>query len=169
MLIIAIDPGKFGAIVTLNTITDEKTSFEFPLSGKLVEWHSVYAYAHKLSNMQTKRIVVIEKVGARPGQSGVSMFTFGHNVGMLQGFMTALGMPIKWVAPNVWAKFMHEGIKSDLGTKEKSIIAALNLWPQGRDFFRGSRPKAFHDGIVDAYLIAEYYRRKGLGVITDAG
>jgi hypothetical protein len=104
---------------------------------------------------------VFERVHAMPGQGVSSMFTFGHNVGMIEGILKAYGVPYSKVTPQSWQKEIHVGIDKKLDPKERSRRAAAQLFPHS-DFRKSERCKKAHDGIVDAVLIAEYARRKNL-------
>ena len=85
------------------------------------------------------------------------MFTYGDHFGQLQGFLMAFGIPFTLVSPVTWTKVMHTGIDASLPAKKKSMLAfqrsAVNvtLIPPGC--------RVPHDGLVDAYLIAEWGRR----------
>lgn len=59
-----------------------------------------------------------------------------------------------WTVPK-----MAKGQKFD--TKAAALKVAKQLWPD-RDWRASGRCKVPHDGLVDAALIAEYARRKGL-------
>jgi hypothetical protein len=104
---------------------------------------------------------IFERVHAMPGQGVSSMFTFGHNVGMVEGILRAFGVPYSTVTPQTWQKEIHAGIDKKLDPKERSRQAAVRLFPHS-DFRKSDRCKKAHDGIVDAVLIAEYARRKNL-------
>lgn len=104
---------------------------------------------------------VFERVHAMPGQGVSSMFTFGKNVGTIEGILKAYRVPYSTVTPQTWQKEIHVGIDKKLDPKERSRQAAVRLFPHS-DFRKSDRCKKAHDGIVDAVLIAEYARRKNL-------
>jgi hypothetical protein len=94
--IIGIDPGKTGAIAVLTYgagADDELEVIDMPtidvgVSGKLrkaIHIRSLLEFFDILQ-YQSPDLVVLEKVGAMPGQSG--MFDFGYGVGVLKTILT---------------------------------------------------------------------------------
>lgn len=95
--------------------------------------------------------VVLEKVGAMPGQGVTSMFNFGMGYGMWQGILAALEIPYTLVHPATWKKVMMPDATKE---KDASILRVCQLFPKtGRDLNR----KKDH-GRADALLLAAYGR-----------
>lgn len=96
----------------------------------------------------------IEAVGAFPGQGVHSMFVFGQNYGMLQGFLIALEIPFEKVSPVTWKKAVGLARKTGLTSrKERKFLSrsmAQRLFPKNIDII--------NDSTAEALLIARYYK-----------
>ena len=55
----------------------------------------------------------VEKVGSMPNQGVSSTFAFGRSAGVIEGVLAALGVPVTYVQPAVWAKSMNKGYGKD--------------------------------------------------------
>ncbi|HYB97531.1 MAG TPA: hypothetical protein VEC57_00160 [Candidatus Limnocylindrales bacterium] len=141
--VLAIDPGKAGGIVGIQT--DDLNGHAYSIHkmpdtvGDLVDilrtmraegWHTAY----------------VERVASSPQMGVVSAFTFGRGVGNIEAACQALGLRLEWVAPSVWQKAMGCLTKGD---KNISKRRAQELFPA---------VKVTHAN-ADALLIAEYGRR----------
>lgn len=163
MLVLGVDPGKRGGITALEAKTGDIVFSEvFPtLAGQLNPKLLHEFLTDTLSANSTPLVrVYCEKVGARPGQAGKAMFTFGTGFGYLEMAFVAMGLSYELVPPHVWAKAMHAGVDQKIrDTKKKSLVAAMRIWPR-EDFRATSRCRTLHDGLFESALIAEYGRRK---------
>lgn len=101
--------------------------------------------------------VVIEAVTCGATRGRKSAFTFGYGAGVLEGIIVTLGLRYQMVGAPTWMKAMCSGVKPQKTTKARCLIAAQRLVP-GESFIPEGCKK-YHDGIVDAFLIAEYGRR----------
>lgn len=145
---IGIDPGKTGAIAVMND--DDVFCLEQFNVDKYVD---VLSYVG--SSTSSKDIkVCVEKVGAMPGQGVVSMFNFGHNLGVIEGILSALRIPYQLVPPQTWKKEF-----SLTGDKAKSIEVCKKLFPWV-DLRATERSRKPSDGLAEALLMAEYARRR---------
>ena len=146
-LFIGIDPGKSGGIAYIDTQND--ISITEPYSDKeLID----LCRAASISNQEA--ICCLEKVGARPGQGVVSMFSFGQSVGYIKGVLESFYIPYQEITPQKW--------KREFGlTSEKAASAEVcgKLFPKV-SLLATSRSKKPHDGMAEALLMAEYARRK---------
>jgi len=147
MRIVGIDPGASGAIVLL-------------LDGEPIEWTEMpimkvgsatrvnpAALADILGTYEPTS-VLIEQVGAMPGQGVTSMFNFGHSCGTVMGVLGAMGIPHTLVTPQAWKK--AAGL---IGTdKDAARARAIQLWPKWRDLDAKGKGQA----LADAALIARY-------------
>lgn len=113
MWIIGIDPGVSGALVMLNDERQLEAMIDMPVETvtankqrvatiDLGDWlrRSVDIAAHHGHRVT----VMIEKVGAMPGNGNVSMFNFGDSAGCLRGATGALGMAVQFVTPQKWKR-----------------------------------------------------------------
>ncbi len=155
MRIIGIDPGLSGGIAVLD---DSKIFdiFDMPVmsegkknknqlnSAQLVN----IIKKHILTNDET--LVIVEQVGAMPGQGVTSMFNFGQTFGSIKGICAALGLPIFYVRPAKWKKHF-ELINS---SKDASRTKVIEMYPSISE--RLSKKKDVNK--ADAILIARYFR-----------
>ena len=174
MKIIGCDPGKTGAIVTIDTETKTISKAVTPTVGKEIDWG---VFADLLRDKENSHIF-LEHVHAMFGTSAKATFTFGGCFEGVKALIAALKIPYTLVQPKVWQGVMYQGIleirkapikittgkrkgqtmKGRRDTKAMSLQAAKRLFPK-IDLRASDRCKIAHEGIVDALLIAEYGRR----------
>ena len=146
-LFIGIDPGKSGGIAYIDT--------ECGISG--TEPYSDKALID-LCNSESRKgqnvMCCLEKVGARPGQGVVSMFSFGQSVGYIKGVLESFRIPYQEISPQKWKK--EFGLNSE---KAASAEVCRKLFPDV-SLLATPRCKKPHDGMAEALLMAEYARRK---------
>lgn len=145
---IGIDPGKGGAFCLLAK-TASIRFFDFPKDGNL------YAYWRTLDSIVRAHNIqgcVLEKVHAMPKQGVSSMFSFGMNFGIWQGWLIAWEVPFQLVAPQTWMKGMTS--KADgANPKARVGMAASRMFPHAEL----TGPKGgFKDGRADALMMAYY-------------
>lgn len=164
----AIDPGLRGAVVALNEdgrlIFAQDTPIIEVKRGKTpkgnVKTRHLYLptvmadilVENLLKDVEPPDsiIVGIESVHAMPGQGVTSMFSMGRGLGLWEGIIAALRLPVEMIEPTVWKRAMGIPAGSD---KRASVELALRLFP--------SAPiKRTQDGRADSILIAEFLRRK---------
>lgn len=145
---IGIDPGKTGAIAVMDD--DGILCLEQFNVDKYVDVLSYVGMSTSAKDIK----VCLEKVGAMPGQGVVSMFNFGHNLGVIEGILSALRIPYQLVPPQTWKKEF-----SLTGDKAKSIEVCKKLFPWV-DLRATERSRKPSDGLAEALLMAEYARRK---------
>jgi crossover junction endodeoxyribonuclease RuvC len=128
---IAVDPGSDGsASLFENERLVGVMSFKFN-----TDWETklyLWCIIHR------PKICVLEKVGARPGQGTVSMFTFGGNYRAVQSVMKLAMVDIKLVRPQEWQMKLgiynvHRNVMNDYQRKklntETQIAKARELFP----------------------------------------
>lgn len=151
MIILGIDPGANGALVTVENghlleVLDmpvtvikrgqrEVREVNAPLLGGL------------LRGLRAVDAAYIEQVGAMPGQGVSSMFAFGRAVGVVEGVLGALGVPLTRVPPQTWQRAMRVR-----GGKDGARERAMQLFPGKAELFARKKD----DGRADAALIASY-------------
>lgn len=146
---IGIDPGKKGGIAYIDTKAG--TGHTEPYSDKgLID---ICLYESLVGNSD-HIMCCLEKVGARPGQGVVSMFSFGQSVGYIKGVLEAFRIPYQEITPQKWKG--EFGLNSE---KAASAEVCRKLFP---DISLLATPKCKkpHDGMAEALLMAEYARRK---------
>ena len=151
-MIVGIDPGASGAIAFFDPKAGTLDVHDMPVmeierSGKTKREINPTLLANILHDHWGHNIVWLEKVGAMPGQGVSSMFQFGRGVGMIEGVLAAMHMPINYVTPQAWQKAV--GVR---GGKDGSRLRAMELFPKYSDLFRLKK----WDGRAEAALIAWY-------------
>ncbi len=131
-IIIGIDPGITGAFAvleaeTLNlldvqdlpTLTQNKKQKinGVRLTNQLLQWKNT---DHSVA------MCYLENVHAMPKQGVTSMFNMGRNLGVIEGVIGALSLPITHVPPVVW-KRRARLIKKE---KDESRTRAIELYPE---------------------------------------
>ena len=173
MIVIGVDPGVTGAIVSYDSNGNLKLMpiplINFKLIKKEIDWGFLKQYIESSFmdwSFNDARIpvpspnthVFIEQTWSHRGQGISSTYKFGYNSGILHGLFLALGFPITYVSPQRWKKEMGL-IGKD---KKDSVVKAENLFPKYKSWFRG--PKGgIKDGLAEAALIAKY----GYDVISE--
>lgn len=136
MMILAIDPGKSGAVVRFN-----------PQLWELEVWRD-FKHEYDLAEALREAVpgcshAVIESVHSMPAQGVASSFTFGYWAGGAVVTCKALGLTIHRPTPQTWQK----GIETD---KEQSRERARVVFPAYAEFFA----RKLDHGSADAALMA---------------
>ena len=146
MIIIAIDPGKNGAIA-VRTDTGIVVK-KMPSTPK-----DLYDYIHEWKELSEREnipiVAYLEQVSAMPGNGVVSMFTFGKGFGHLQMALISCGIRTIEIRPQKWqrALSMTDGRKTDKSEHKRRLKEkAQRLFPN---------IKVTAD-TQDALLISEY-------------
>lgn len=148
-LFIGIDPGKSGGIACIDT--KDGGCYAIPYSDNDL----LDLCRHEGWNGNTEHIMCcLEKVGARPGQGVVSMFSFGQSVGYIKGVLEAFRIPYQEIVPQKWKK--EFSLNSE---KSASVEVCRKLFPDV-SLLATEKCKKPHDGMAEALLMAEYARRK---------
>ncbi len=166
MRYIGIDNGKDGAVVVIDETGRVLEKHVAPVIGDGKREYDVSAmvrilkpYEHSLVGGLTfsdGAFCWLEAAQAMPKQGVSSTFSIGLGYGLWQGILTALGIPFATVRPRIWQDQMFRGINHD-DTKKASALIASRLSPD-TDWRASDRCKIPHDGLTDAYCIAEYGR-----------
>ena len=150
MVYIGVDPGKSGAFAVMND-NGERWAAPWSDEGFVIAMKSLTTLRDRDGE---KLIACVEKVGARPGQGTVSMFSFGKAAGFIEGVLSALGIPYQLVPPRTWKREYSLG-----NDKGKSIEVCKHLFPDV-NLLPTDRCRKESDGMAEAILLAEYARRK---------
>jgi crossover junction endodeoxyribonuclease RuvC len=171
------DPGAKGAICTYDLETGRLVMYDMPLAhvdvgrGRNSRARNVTS-AVKLGAIVRAMdpmpdVMWLEDVAARPGQGVSSMFTFGRAVGVVEGVMGGLGIPVYHVAPRVWMREFRVIGKSALhdggaGRRPNSRYVAGAAFPE----YAGMFQRVKDDGRADAALIALYGAKHANGTVV---
>jgi crossover junction endodeoxyribonuclease RuvC len=148
-VILAIDPGASGALAFFSPTAGTLEIIDMPTvevkrGAKMKNEISPQMLA-PLINARKAGVAVLEKVGAMPGQGSSSMFQFGRGVGMVEGIVAALHIPVEYVTPQAWQKAVGSRDGKD-GARQR----AAELFPAYAHLFARKKD----DGRADAALMA---------------
>jgi crossover junction endodeoxyribonuclease RuvC len=149
---IGIDPGLTGAVALLEgdraiRVWDMPVVSERRGKGVCAALLAdILTEARDLSSDRPE--VVLERVGARPGQGVTSMFSFGRAAGIAEGVVGALGLPLKSVTPDAWKRRARLVGKP----KDAARTLAIELFPEIASELSRKRD----GGRADALLLAYY-------------
>ena len=147
-MILGIDPGAKGGLAVLNGAGVPIFSYSFT-DRTIRETVSAVQAAALLT--APFNVCYLEKVGFIRGDGGQGSFTFGKVYGILYGAALCCGLEVRDVYPMVWQSSL--GCLTQ-GQKNVSKRKAQELFP-------GMKVNHY---IADALLIAEYGRRRELGL-----
>lgn len=148
-IICAIDPGASGALAFFSPTAGTLEIIDMPTvevkrGAKMKNEISPQMLAPLIA-ARKPGVAVLEKVGAMPGQGSSSMFQFGRGVGMVEGIVAALHIPIEYVTPQAWQKAVHSRDGKD-GARQR----AAEIFPAYAHLFALKK----WDGRADAALMA---------------
>lgn len=157
-LYVGIDPGLDGALAAIDGngivgIWDAPT-VTVKVGKKNRRKYVPAQMAHLLKTLPKAEtyLVGLELVRSMPGQGVVSMFSMGHGLGLWEGIISGLELPIAHVSPVVWKKAM---LKGGIGQeKAASILRAQEIFPGSATYLTRKKD----DGRAEALLIAAYIR-----------
>lgn len=162
-MILGVDPGNHGALVYLTTGGSIYWYTAFPMTD-----HTSYENKKQIDHDKLREMVLSKKFPSHiicelPTSYGMlpgSAFHYGYNFGlMLRSFPPNLRDKVEFVKPQDWAKVMHEGMDKGLKAKAKSERLFNELFGDPKEVFPDVKLKIKREGLIDAALIAEYYRR----------
>lgn len=105
-----------------------------------------------------RTIAYVEQIGTRPGEGNVGAQRFGVGFGLILGCLATMSVEVRVISPRVWASKMHQGVPANWPAKKRSFYAfERNREIHGLFYDKPS------EGLIDAYLIAEYGRQRVLG------
>lgn len=143
---IGIDPGKTGAIAVLD------------VTGQIVQVEKMPANLRDLFDIIDAYAIdsraALEFVRTSPAMGVVSAGTFMRNYGHCEMALIAAGVGYYDVHPARWQRYLDCLTK---GNKNVTKAAAAALWPD----------RKITHAIADALLIAEWCRRKHVGLIVE--
>ena len=155
MLIIGIDPGISGSICFFEDgkvleVIEMPVMTEGKKNKKQVNGAQIYnEFIKRITRKDDEIRVVIEQVSAMPGQGVTSMFNFGQSFGILKGICSAMQLPMFFVRPAKWKKYVNL-INSQ---KDASRTRAIEIFP----YFSTQLSKKKDSNKADAILIASFY------------
>lgn len=157
MRILAVDPGLTGAACIYGTQFSMESGMrwnlaDLPVAGDGSQRRLNATALRDFILRFTPDVAFIEGVYPMPGQNVSGVFRFGRVAGAIDAVVACCGIPVTYVAPQVWKKF--HGLKGP--DKEQSRVRAIQLVPElGESLMR----KKDH-GRAEAVLIALYAAAK---------
>jgi crossover junction endodeoxyribonuclease RuvC len=160
MNILGIDPGKDGAAVLIR----DQSHVHAVLASELLcgqSWEAAHAEVTRWLRLVHATwpldLVVLERVGGRPGEGATSARTMGVGWGLWLGAASILGVPVIIPTPQRWQREILADLAGD--TKARSVAWCRAHLPE-LDLTPGRR-RVPHDGLADAACLAVYGRRHG--------
>jgi len=159
-MIIGIDNGvSTGALVALSESGPIIATIPMPCvmhrTRNEVDLDALREWLQTLGDPIDTTYVIEEPNNARNASTAYSMAACFHAI---RGYLTARRRNLVRITPQSWQKAMLGKVPKGL-TKEYALEAAKSIWPNER-FLKTSKSYTPNEGIVDAALIAEYWRRK---------
>jgi hypothetical protein len=159
---VGIDPGKNGAVGVVDKDGRFVAVHDCPdTDDGFVTIINEYRKPPTGDNIIFIRMCTLEKIQAMPKQGVTSCVNFGKNKGVWRGILAALAIPRQFVTSREWQKVKGPmpKAKSKKDKKQQSRQVAKELWPEC--------PVTLvkHSDRAEALLIAEYGRRKFLGLL----
>lgn len=160
-MIIGIDPGKSGGVAVLKPSGVVESTCKMPhrTVGHMKEFDHE-ALKRYLFQFDMKHATIFLERSMPIAMGRVSAFNYGMDFGMLVYTLRDVGARVYQIEPVKWVKVMHQGIDSRLQPKARSHIALERLFPEPirNEFIPRLKSGRYHDGVMDAILIAEYGR-----------
>lgn len=156
MVVVAIDPGKKGALLALSDDMQVKAIMNMPLGkDKFVVYTDVYRFLTQVNEKYGVDHIFLEL--AKPMAMGSKhAFNYGMDFKSLEIATTLTKLPFTLIEPNKWSKQMHQGISSKYKPKVKSLMAVERLFPRQLEKLHKTKTGNYHDGQIDALLIAAF-------------
>jgi crossover junction endodeoxyribonuclease RuvC len=148
-MIVGIDPGAKGALAFFDPVAGTLDIVDMPTVQVMRNTKSKVEISPQMLaaiiGARHPSAAVLEKVGAMPGQGTSSMFQFGRGVGMIEGVLSALHIPIIYISPVGWQNAV--GVR---GGKDGGRAKAAELFPA----YAATFARVKDDGRADAALMA---------------
>lgn len=150
---LGIDPGLKGGLVLISDSGKILDFIKMPVrKDGLIDHAAITEFISKIKGVS---IFLERAVSFGMGTTGA--FTYGRGFAAIEIAIELSGNRFNHVYPTTWTRLLHKDQPKDIETKEKSLRAARSL--HNLSLFPKARTGKIHDGLVDAYLIAEYGRR----------
>lgn len=161
-LALGIDPGFSGAFVLTDGDRFVKI-WPMPLvvngADRMIDFDGVHELLDEMLKAYRFHIFLERAIPMAMGSKGA--FNYGRGFAALEIAIELHKIPVTYVEPAKWAKYMHEGLSTDLRPKAKSMMAVKRLYPKLVSVLPTNTKGALQDGPIDALLIAGYGIRKG--------
>lgn len=162
---LGIDNGLSGALALLSLNGASVWDYPMPVVKRGKNNELDIAALHRkfleLRSSPNVNVTVVIEGPAKFSPGKMALCSMHQCYGTLMGIIGVLGFRTHVItAPRTWQKEFWN-VAGGYDTKVEALRVARMLWPQA-DFLRTPKCSKPDTGIVDARLIAEYGRRKGL-------
>jgi len=158
-VIVGIDNGISGGLVALSEMGPIVSMLVMPIQeakkGNEIDPVAVWDWLREIVDRETTTVVIEEPGGSKSASAARSMAGSFHT---LRTICEIKGLCYHRITPQRWQKELLACGSGD--TKKAALLIAKHRWPDD-SFLATKRSKVPHTGLVDAALIAEYWRRKG--------
>ncbi len=163
MIYIGIDPGFDGAIAAIDQQGRVVRVYDTPTlevkggakKKRVMDVLTVVKLINRMKDNTDEHIrASLEDVHSMPKQGVASSFSFGRGLGIWEGLLCALGIPVQMVSPQKWKKVMMDGMGKH---KDASRLVAQRMFPDADLHLKK------HHGRADALLMAAWLRRLEMG------
>jgi hypothetical protein len=159
-MIIGIDNGLEGGLVAMRRSGELYEYIKMPkeLNGQCGKFEiDLPAVASWIGTFPPEGMVIVIEEPLHAAGSSQSLRSMAMSFGGLRGILMGKGYDVVRMQVGEWqTKMIGRGPKGS--SKKRALEASKKLWPSESFILKGCRTP--HDGIIDAALIAEYYRTK---------
>ena len=155
--ILGVDPGLNGACSILTSQGAIRAMFLMPVKQDCIDFQKLVQIFMEFRTVG--KDAALEHVCGWHSDAASRAFNFGRNFGIIESALKTADLNVIYIRPVTWTRDMHSGLDVNLKPKYKSRQMVERLWPE-TDFRKTERSRLPHDGLVDACLIAEYWRRQ---------
>jgi hypothetical protein len=164
MVFVGIDFGVKGGIAVIDEASNILDKWPMPVTkDNDIDTYALSIILKSIHADYTEVYIAGEKLHAIFGSAAKATFKFGHDYGVVKTMVSLLlkqeaqlVRAVDW-QKRVFAKLKIEPVKKPNSkrndTKIMALHSILNIWPN-EDFRKNSRCRIFHDGMIDACLIA---------------
>jgi hypothetical protein len=167
---LGVDFGSNGGLALLSPCGEIEKVSVMPMTksswgANIVDVVKLRDFVMRCESIAETSIYVTMEIGRSHGRNlGKGAVSMGDNFGSVRSFFECLGYELHLVEPKKWQKYIFseykikpikKANKKSRDTKAMALDAVKVIYP-GFDFRKNSRCKIFHDGIVDATLMARY-------------
>lgn len=167
MIIVGIDPGKYGGVAIINTVDNTASVSKLPDDAFPEDQKSLFTYLGEVSaRVYIEKPIILPHTIKKPCpkchasiitrvmQQGIlsSLISYGR----LLGLIVACNIAYEEVDSAKWKKYFK--LDKD---KKKSIGLAKQFWPSLINEIKN------HDGMAEALLLAEYGKRTSGYYLSD--
>lgn len=158
-MLLGIDPGLTGAVALIDGVGRFVMVEDMPTmprstaskSAKVRNQINAAALAQLLRPWAPEvGVAILEQVGTRPGQDASTTGSLMHSLGVIEGVLASLGIPVVMVSPVAWKKAARLG-----PDKDQSRALAQRYFPEA------SLARVKDHNRAEALLLARHGLMKG--------